>query len=234
MNTSEELVYNCLKYLGYENIIYEPDGNVPPDFLVDNRIAVEVRNLNQNQFLGEDAKGLDEDIIPLYASIKKLLLGFNPPTCGESWIVTFHVNRPLEPWQEFRPRVKRKLHEFCADSKRQDKTIFDEGGLKVKVRKLSKGYSSFFIMGGNTDGQADGWLLHKMEENILYCIREKSKKIEGYRSRYNQWWLILVDCIGYGLNEFERSLFEDQVKIKHNFDKLLIVSPRDATKYFEI
>jgi len=48
MDSSETLAKEYLRFLGYTDIIYEPDGNIPPDFLVNGRIAVEVRRLNQN------------------------------------------------------------------------------------------------------------------------------------------------------------------------------------------
>ena len=48
-NREEKLVIDNLSHQGYENILFEPDGNLPPDILVDNKIAIEVRRLNQNQ-----------------------------------------------------------------------------------------------------------------------------------------------------------------------------------------
>ncbi len=57
MDTSESLVRDFLLYRGYADIVYEPDGNVPPDFLIDGRIAVEVRRLNQNHEAGSRAHG---------------------------------------------------------------------------------------------------------------------------------------------------------------------------------
>jgi hypothetical protein len=41
MNDSEKLVFEYLKSRGFDKVVYEPDGKVPPDFLIDGRIAVE-------------------------------------------------------------------------------------------------------------------------------------------------------------------------------------------------
>ncbi len=43
MNDSERLAREYLLYLGFKSVIYEPNGNIPPDFLADDKIAVEVR-----------------------------------------------------------------------------------------------------------------------------------------------------------------------------------------------
>jgi len=45
MNDSERAISEYLDSLRIGGVQYEPDGNVPPDFLVDGRIAVEARRL---------------------------------------------------------------------------------------------------------------------------------------------------------------------------------------------
>ena len=40
MDGSEEVVYQYLAARGFTDVVYEPDGQVPPDFLVNGRIAI--------------------------------------------------------------------------------------------------------------------------------------------------------------------------------------------------
>src|SRR5206468_13124046 len=70
MDKSEQIAESHLRSRGFQDIMYEPDGNVPPDFLVDGQIAVEVRRLNQNEDTPEGPRGLEEAAIPLQAKIK--------------------------------------------------------------------------------------------------------------------------------------------------------------------
>ena len=50
MDASEIVAYKYLEYRGFKKIVFEPEGkSTPPDFFVDDRIAVEVRRLNQNE-----------------------------------------------------------------------------------------------------------------------------------------------------------------------------------------
>jgi hypothetical protein len=60
MDQSEQLAKQYLCALGFESIVYEPDGNIPPDFLADDRVAVEVRRLNQNEMIESGNRGLEE------------------------------------------------------------------------------------------------------------------------------------------------------------------------------
>ncbi len=60
MNREESVVRQYLEHVGFQDIKYEPDGNIPPDFLVGGRVAVEVRRLNQHfNTEGKDAETLE-------------------------------------------------------------------------------------------------------------------------------------------------------------------------------
>ena len=76
--------------------------------------------------------------------------------------------------------------------------------------------------------------MSEIETNIRHCASEKSRKIEKVRPKYPQWWLALVDHIGYALNDFDREMFRNQVSIEHNWDKILVIDPRDHTRWFEM
>ena len=73
MNQSERLIGEYLAHAGYSDVVYEPDGKHPPDFLVDGRIAVEVRRLNQNVHTGGEIRGVEEMAVPLNRLVRKVL-----------------------------------------------------------------------------------------------------------------------------------------------------------------
>jgi len=81
MDSSERIVYQYLSYQGFSDVAYEPDGNVPPDFLLNGRIAVEVRRLNQNEDTGELLATLGRLTAAKagssYASVDRLRRGIN-------------------------------------------------------------------------------------------------------------------------------------------------------------
>jgi len=100
--------------------------------------------------------------------------------------------------------------------------------------RTSKPHSDMFVMAGCADEDSGGWLLAEMETNIRHCASEKEGKVAKVRSKYPEWWLSLVNHIGYGLDDFDREMFRDQVSITHTWDKILIIDPRDHTRWFEI
>lgn len=60
MDSAEEVVNRLLSNMGFGNIAFEPDGNIPPDFVINGRIAVEVRRLTQIHDDGGGPRGLSE------------------------------------------------------------------------------------------------------------------------------------------------------------------------------
>jgi len=234
MDATEKIVADHLAHRGYANIIYEPDGNIAPDFLVEGTIAIEVRRLNQNHFSGAKVEGLEEASIPLRDRIKKLARSLGAPTEGESWFVSFTFKRPVEPWKSLEPKLRQALKTFITAPVKQAGTIAKTQGFELEVFRASKPHATMFVMGGYSDKESGGWVLSEMETNIRHCASEKSRKIANVRQKYKQWWLALVDHIGYSLNEFDREMFREHVSIKHDWDKIILIDPRDHTRCFEI
>ena len=48
MKWEEKKAHEYLKAIGSKEIKYEPDGNIPPDFVLDSKTAIEVRRLNKH------------------------------------------------------------------------------------------------------------------------------------------------------------------------------------------
>lgn len=48
MDRSEGFARVHLHHRGFDDVVFEPSPNEPPDFLINGKIAVEVRRLNQN------------------------------------------------------------------------------------------------------------------------------------------------------------------------------------------
>jgi len=234
MDPSEKLAYNYLTRQGFKTIVYEPDGNIPPDFLVDGRVAVEVRRLNQHKKTGRGNRGLEEVAIPLRISVRSLLESLGPPKTGESWFVFFRFQRPKERWKVLQSKLRHHLEAF-RDGQQHDRTsISVSPNFKLEIFRATNVHPSFFVFGGSSDQDSGGWLLAEMEKNLEICIEEKTRKIAVARDKYAEWWLVLIDHIGYGLDDFDRQMFRDQVRVEHDWDKVILLDPHNHKRAFEI
>lgn len=235
MDSTERLIKENLQHQGYKDIVYEPDGNVPPDFLINGSIAVEVRRLNQNPDDGNQTRGLEEVAIPLWKRVENLLSTYENEEANESWFVHFRFSRPVEEWKKLRPKLENALNEFRDTTNRERGIIASGRGFELEMFcRASKPHKSLFVMGGCSDQESGGWVLSEMKKNIVYCATEKEEKIEKVRSKYQTWWLALVDHIGYGLDDFDREQFKTSVCVQHSWEKILIVNPLDCRQWLEI
>lgn len=231
MDSSEEIVKALLQQMGFNSIVYEPDGNIPPDFLADGRVAIEVRRLNQNHVEGNSKRGLEEISIPLWQKIEKLGHSLGPPN-GESWLLFFRFSRPLKPWKELAPKIEAALKSFKSQPTRHGGRVFTDGEFELDVIKSSHPLETFFCMGGSNDRQSGGFIVAEMLANIAHCAAEKQAKIQRFKGKYSEWWLVLTDHIGLGLNERDRQQLLKHAMRPDDWDKIVIVSPSDPSKWF--
>jgi hypothetical protein len=178
MNIDEEIVKRFLENK-FQKVVYEPDGNFPPDFLVDDLIAVEVRRLNQNyEYENGKAKGLEEEWIPLWQKFEKLLLNHGKPITGKSWYIGMDFTRPVEKWEKLAPKIKSILKTIEIDQPREVRLYCVTENFTIDAIPSSKIYDTTFRMGASSDGDSGGFVLHELEKNLLLIIAEKTEKIK--------------------------------------------------------
>jgi hypothetical protein len=227
MNQSEKWVQEYLTYRGFSDIAFEPDGNVPPDFLVNGTIAIEVRRLNQHQ---ETESGgmlpLENLAIPLHKTLETLLESFGSPVNGVSWYVSYSFKRPqlTKNWEKI---VRARLQPFQNAVVHGTEGVIEiDRNFRLRLRRRSEPGRLCFIMGGHSDFNSGGWVIPELENNLALCIEEKTRKIAGVRSKYPEWWLLLVDFIAGGTPE--------PVQVRHDWDKVIVVHPRDYAAAYEV
>lgn len=162
MNSDEQVVDTYLKSLGLGEVVYEPDGKVPPDFLLDGRIAVESRRLNQHYPLDGRSRGLEEDSIPLRQSFERLLEEVGRPRDDRTWFVFFRLRRPISSWRVLRPLIRAELERFLQLPYAGAVRVPIDAGFEISVAPASTVNERVFLLGGNTD-PGDGLCLKSSE-----------------------------------------------------------------------
>lgn len=226
MDDSENLAYQYLSSLGLGDVRYEPDGNVPPDFLVDGRIAVEVRRLNQNYVSESGTSGLEEFRTPLRKNMPKLLASLGPSTAGRSWRVDYRFRRPVPlSMSKLFQAIRSRLEAF-RDGLQEGTEFIITNGFRLTLTPIGKPHSNCFIAGGCLDRDSGGYVIPELVKNIQICIQEKSRKVASVRANYPEWWLILIDQINDGQRE--------SLHVKHDWDKVIVVNPLNPICAYEV
>ncbi len=231
MDDAERAALDYFTHLGFKVVLYEPEGkSKPPDFLLDGRIAAEVRRLNQNEIPSQPGmrpRGLEEVAIPIQKNIQRLLRSFGPPTAQVSWFVHLKYSRPVPGWRDIETALRRHLQFFRDDPIQTPVTIrlFDK--FVVRICRAGPLFPYYFVMGGRFDRDAGGWLIPELERNLRICIDEKTAKVSAIRSKYPEWWLVLIDHINYGEQETIQTP-------PHDWDKIVLIDPLSHTQALEL
>lgn len=236
MDAAESLAGEFLRLQGFTTVAYEPDGNVPPDFLCDGRVAVEVRRLNHHhQIEGEHPEALDSKGVALWDNVKRVLNELGPPTSGKSWWVSYSIKRPIADFRRLPRLLKRALEAFRNAPLDGTQVIPLVDGFKLTLTPAENSHDLQFVFASASDRDSSGWLLDMMQANLQLCIDEKWAKTAKARARYGPWWLVLVDMIGWGLNELDQEMFHDAVQLeRRGWDKIILIDPRDPSRFFEV
>lgn len=226
MNEDEARVFKYLRAKFGQGVVFEPDGKVPPDFAVDSMFAVEARRLNQHYFDEDKAEGLEQLLFPIFEVVRDILSSFDSVYQGRTYWILIDFERPLTTsMRQAKKNMEAALSEFLTSGVTEFPCVLPVGNkIEFTVYSSRPINGRVFQLGGGSDQNAGGWLLPVYSENISHCIREKSSKVSGYLTKYQKWWLYLVDHMGWGLDSDETQNLISSINDIGNFDAIFILS----------
>jgi len=229
----EIIAEKYLYHLGFSDVVYEPVANSTPDYLVNNSIAVEVRRLNQYWFRGENAQAVEEVEFNLIPRIRKLLEGFQEKDYSHSVLVSISFQRPLKMNNNELYKIKQLLT-ASLPLNQKEVTLNINDNLKITLYQSDVRFEKSIFIAAISDRNKGGFVIAETYKNLLYVVNEKDNKIRSHYNKYNVWWLVLVDYIGYALSYSEWPLYGDQLQVETLFDKIILISPLGNNKAIDI
>ncbi|MBL0158104.1 MAG: hypothetical protein IPP47_13525 [Bryobacterales bacterium] len=231
MNADEQIAYDYLKHLGFEDVVFEPEGrSKSPDFLVGGALVVEARRLNQNWTApqrGANQEGLETARHRIFPQVEGLLASLGPRAASGSWYVNIRFRRPVPKWRILAALVRQQLQLFQQSPTQKPTKIPLTDNFRIELVRAGRNYPAFFVLGGFSDLDAGGWLIGELERNLEIAIQEKTRKVSHLRSKYQRFWLVLIDHINSGR--------EQVINVAPRvFEKVILVSPLNHTQAFEV
>jgi hypothetical protein len=234
MNGEEELAETYLRSLRFRDVVFEPDGNVPPDFSLDGTIAVEVRRLNQQFFAKDDVRGLEETRIPLFNLLESSLSEFDSRYDGYSYGVSVRFRRPFGRGKSNRKAILKALTGFLSQPFIGSCEVEVTETVSFNIFPIQAVEDKVFRFAGGTDRESGGWKLPEFTKNLSHCIEEKTLKIKDYQYKYKSWWLVLVDKIAYGFDDNEKDEVKAMLSPNSSFDKVIVLDSLAGRNIIEI
>lgn len=163
--------------LGVGSVTFEPDGNIPPDFVINNRIAIEVRRIEDQYWGGAKPQGLRTVQKNIEKTVRSSLsaLGSMHPT--DSWFVHYNFNRPLPDWRWLQAEIQETLRLFVINP--------DEGNtwrlhpsFRIRIWRAAKKHTQTFLLGGNIDRDQTAFVSQAVSASLRHAIEEKTQKSE--------------------------------------------------------
>ena len=203
MNEEELRAEQWLENQGYSDILDLSKDNLdPPDFVVENRIAVEVRRLN---WMGNSSEGVESDEHTLTSMIEEVLEKAGEPPGRQNVYVKCMSHDVLLDKRKDRELVKHIVAQFVDQyTKKIDKALKSgehpqswttEWKCGIRLR-FSSGLISrtarFQLVQVEVEAPSRGWEVPDSIDNINRCIVDKTNKIQDRIHCYPEWWLVLV------------------------------------------
>jgi len=233
MNKDEEIVKKILENMDYKDIIFEPDGNIPPDFLCDSKIAVEVRRLNKHINYNDTQKPIEELSSRLIPKVYNLLEEIKNDFKDYSVTISIRYQRPLKVDKQLIRDIKTALYQNIPFPDKNKILVIREN-LQLRLNNTIRKMSKPILLGSINDYDVGGAVVSMILNNLQVVIEDKNKKVKPYLNNYPEWWLILVNHIWDDLDEIDKKQINSIPGFNSYFDRIILVSLRDYNNIIEI
>ena len=231
MNQDESLAEGYLKK-HYENVVYEPDGNIPPDFSIDKSIGIEVRRLNQQHRDNGSTKGLEEQRIPLSKAVENELSKHPLSQHGNNFWLTLRYERNIGKLKDIKKNTALAVQAFQAQNESIPFKYKLSENVTLEFLAKAQKLSRKFKIGIESDENSGGWVVGMYTQDVMHCIKEKEQKIQPYTNKYKSWWLLLVDHINC-MDSYDKDDIVKNLTKPSCFEKVVVIK-HDGTIQFEI
>jgi hypothetical protein len=234
MNHDEKIAYEFLKARNSENIEFEPLGkSQPPDFSINDNIAIEVRRLNKLVPIGDNLEAIEKLRYKFEPKLCKLIDKLRIPDQNYSVIVSIGYERPLKLTNSFWNGLENFIIEnTIAENFQVNLDFKDNTTVRLYKRDFNRNY--YFHLGAWSDRDQGGIVQNDRYIAIKESIKEKEIKTNNIKDNYREIWLILIDHIYSHVDSRILIDLEKYPKLESSFEKIIILSRFDPEQSVEL
>jgi hypothetical protein len=95
-------------------------------------------------------------------------------------------------------------------------------------------HSTFFVLGGPDDGDMEASCLSKSRKTCAFALRKSLRRSLAYGTNTQNGGLSSLIGSGYGVDDLDRKLYKEQLGISHEWDRVILLDPKNHWEAFEI
>jgi len=224
MNREEKVAKKYLEQQNLGVVVFEPDGNIAPDFALSKNIAIEVRRLNRSLFIGEDEVISEEEIyIKFSAMLNDVAKNFDATYDNKTFFIGIEHITPFKPKKSIKKHLEDKLTDFL-NSYRGNLPfrLKINKDIELIIFELQPIAGRVFVPIATMHLPAPV-IVDLYNENIKNYIAEKSRKIQRYKYKYSEWWWLLVDMAKWDLDLYELGKIKSSIIDLGLFDSVVVI-----------
>lgn len=225
MKIEEYLAQQYLLSKGYKDLIFEPDGNCTPDFVVEGNIAIEVRRLNI--YVAEEA--IEKLQYKIHPFLNKIINNIRKSDYNHSAYLSIYYKRPLTVSKELSGKISEVLRNHIRHLD-EAKGYIIQDNFKIQIFPTEEKFDTVYHIGSILDHDRSYFVVSKLYDNLKLILKEKEKKIRPHKNKYGTWWLVLVDNIGYGMTDYDIMQFKELPSIETVFEKVILIPPSEPKR----
>ena len=153
----------------------------------------------------------------------------------KTYWISFHYERPLENLSEVRREVKRVLDNFIRNPSDSPQSFEIGPNFFLKILYLGPVIEldhQRYAIASSHDRNRGGFVIPNLLRNLELCLERKNLSVAPHRSKYDRWWLVLIDYVALGIATNERDELEKHLPKKDFWEKIIILHPTTEKEIF--
>lgn len=230
MDKSEAIAATFLKKRFGGNLVYEPIPNSTPDFLLNDRFAIEVTTLFQYT---ESSEPPYNDAVAIHKLVQTSLDGSGKASHEAGWYLIIEFNRPLN-FKKLRRELPRAFLTTNISTISEGQVLYEEHGVQIRALHPRPENKAGHSIGVFIDGDSGGQVAPEMKRAFDKSLERKNSNAQAHRGDYSEWWLVLIDRISLTIAAEEFQSLYTRNNYQHIFDRIFLLHPEDEDCFFEL
>jgi hypothetical protein len=139
-------------------------------------------------------------------------------------LVTISYKRPLKGRRRnIANEMSNALNNFFNGPRTTPCSLGVNDNIQFHIHPFKPIPNHVFLNSISSDEDRGGLMVPMYIQNVAYCIQVKEQKIEPHKNKYKEWWLLLVDTIGWGLESCDVEKIKAGIVERGGFSKIVVI-----------